>query len=416
MKTITQPLPLKTITPELLSAASKDRGEPEWVLNLRLTALNNYLQLPWPNEKDEHWKRTDLAKLDWDRLLFSFSTTPTNFSIELPEPLKDFPVEWLSLDAAVKTHGERIQNVWAENIRNAAQNKFLSLVLAVANTGSCLIVPKGQVVKAPFQSRLSAGDKNIATFVMNFVFVDEAAEAQFWEETHSADKTSHNFIATFTSIALKENAKANAYFLQSWDQNTSHLQFQNVSQSAFSKYNAIAISLGGKVFHNETTIHLQGQGAENKALGVLFGDEDQNFANWITQNHRAPRTQSDIQYRGALKGKAHAFFTGMVSISKEGQQSDAYQAAKFLLLSKEARADAIPNLEILADDVKCSHGAAVGPVDEDQKFYLQTRGVPPTQAEEIIIQGFLEPVIAEIPSPIVQDQLRTFVEKKIKNQ
>jgi Fe-S cluster assembly protein SufD len=103
----------------------------------------------------------------------------------------------------------------------------------------------------------------------------------------------------------------------------------------------------------------------------------------------------------------------MVSIEKQAQQSDAYQAAKYLLLSKDARADAIPNLEILADDVKCSHGAAVGPVDEDQKYYMQTRGIPPLQAEDIIVEGFFEPVLAELPSEAVQERLRTFVEEKL---
>jgi Fe-S cluster assembly protein SufD len=220
-------------------------------------------------------------------------------------------------------------------------------------------------------------------------------------------------VSSYTLLALKENAKAAFYNLQHWDSRTWHFQFLDVRQAAFSKFNAVTVAVGGRVFRSETNMHLHGQGAENKMLGVLFGEADQNFENWITQNHSAIKTVSDIQYRGALKGSAHSFFSGLVSITKEAQQSNAYQSAKTLLLSREARADAIPNLEILADDVQCSHGAAVGPVDEDQKFYLQSRGIEPRQAEEIIIEGFLEPVIAEVPSPIVQEQLRNFIEEKI---
>jgi Fe-S cluster assembly protein SufD len=161
-------------------------------------------------------------------------------------------------------------------------------------------------------------------------------------------------------------------------------------------------------------LRLQGKGAENKILGVLFGDGQQTFENWVTQLHTAPNTTSDIQYRGALKGSAKSFFSGMVAIAKEAQQSDAYQSSKSLLLSTDARADAIPNLEILADDVKCSHGAAVGPVDEEQKFYLQTRGIPVGEAEEMIVQGFFEPVIAAIDSEAERDRLRLFIEEKLK--
>lgn len=414
MKTLTETPLIKNITVDLLTKLSQEWNEPSWVLNLRRKAFEQYEQLPWPNEKDEHWKRTDLNRLKWETLTLATTPADTFSSFEFPDKLRDTSVEWLTLETAWQTQMERVEKAWSEAIQAATNNKFMLLNLALATSGSCLIVPKGHVVKTPFQSKLKGGDKSTSHFVLNFIFIEEAAEAQLWEETGAIDSDQNHFVSSFTYLKLKENAKAHGYYVQSWPENVSHFQFHHVFQGAFSRYDAIAVALGGSVFHNETVIDLVGQGAENKILGVLFGSQQQNFTNWVTQNHKAPRTQSDIQYRGALKDKAHAFFTGMVAINAEGQLSDAYQAAKFLLLSPEARADAIPNLEILADDVKCSHGAAVGPVDEDQKYYLQTRGIPPAQAEEIIIQGFVEPVIAEVPSPIVQEQLRNFIEAKIK--
>jgi Fe-S cluster assembly protein SufD len=248
-----------------------------------------------------------------------------------------------------------------------------------------------------------------AHFLINFVIIDEGAEAHVWEELEG----SAAFVSSFTSVHLGDNAKGGFYYLQEWSDQTAHFQFQDITQGAYSKFNAVAVEVGGRIFHNETTVNLKGTGAENKVLGLLFGEGNQNFENWVTQNHIATKTTSDIQYRGALKGFSKSFFSGMVSIEKQAQQSDAYQAAKYLLLSKDARADAIPNLEILADDVKCSHGAAVGPVDEDQKYYMQTRGIPPLQAEDIIVEGFFEPVLAELPSEAVQERLRTFVEEKL---
>jgi len=200
----------------------------------------------------------------------------------------------------------------------------------------------------------------------------------------------HRFIAGYTGTYLGANAHAAIYSIEQWDINTVHLKFDEVTQKADSKLNTIAVAMGGRIFRNQTTINLAGRGAENKVLGLLFGSTNQSFENWIIQNHTAPNTTSDIQYRGALDGSAKFFLSGLISIKKQAQRSDAYQSVKNLLLSSSAKAEAIPNLEILADDVKCSHGAAVGPVDEEQKFYLQTRGIPPKKAEEMIIQGFFD--------------------------
>lgn len=447
MKTSFKPSSLKSITPDVLKAFSQERNEPAWVLELRLKALSNHDALPWPGPRDEKWKRLGLDQIAWDKIQFSsaeiqpvaadtlpaelsaFSgppsrtngSAPTRLFVELSqkrwldvqESVRKTGVEWLSLSDALKSKETQLRSAWTKAVENAKDNKFLSLTLALANEGFALFIPKNQQLTAPLQSYITAGQAGAAQFPLNFVFVEDGAEAQVWEELIGKTNATANFISSYTSVQLGENAKASFYYLQHWDNETVHFHFQDVTQKAHSRYNAVEVSVGGKISRGEKTIHLSGANAENKVLGVLFGDSEQNFENWITQNHTAPKTTSDIQYRGALKGKSRSFFSGMVYIAKEGQQSDAYQSAKSMILSPEAKADAIPNLEILADDVKCSHGAAVGPVDEDQKYYLQTRGVSPDKAEDIIVEGFFEPVIAEVPSQAVQDRLRSFVESKL---
>ncbi len=407
MKTLTQLPVLKDISVDWIKDFSKTRNEPSWLLPLRLKAFEQYNALPWPTLRDEKWKRAELNLLSFEKIQFS--------------PTKETPLEkdWLSLEEAVKKNPEPIQKAWSLAIERAKDNKFFLLTLALGNGGSCLFVGKNQN-PAPYHYATSKGERGTAQFPLNFISVDESSHVQIWENLKEADKTDQNgdisFIGSFTSFHLEANANASIYSVQQWDGQTVHFQFQDITQERDSRINAIAVQLGGRVFRNETTIRLQGQGAENKVLGVLFGDEKQNFENWIVQNHTAKKTISDIQYRGALKGTSQSFFSGMVLITKEAQQSDAFQSNKSLLLSKDARADAIPNLEILADDVKCAHGAAVGSVDEDQKYYLQTRGIPPEKAEEMIIQGFFEPVIDELPSEEAQDKLRVFVEEKLRRR
>jgi Fe-S cluster assembly protein SufD len=268
-----------------------------------------------------------------------------------------------------------------------------------------LIVPKGQkmTVDLTVQSQ----------FQLNFLFVEEDAEVTIWERLEGSPNPT-GFLGSCSLYYIGDNAQANFYTIQNWDSNVVHFHYQHLHQFARSRLSTVTVQVGGHVTHIESDIHLNGPAAENKVLGVIFGDQNQTFENWVTQNHISRQTTSDIQYRSALNGASKSFFSGMVYIAKEAQKSDAFQSAKALLLSKEARADAIPNLEILADDVRCSHGAAVGAVDEDQKFYLQTRGIAPTEAEKIIIQGFIEPVIEAVPSGDTQEKLRLFVEEKMK--
>lgn len=446
MKTASSTFSIKSITSDNIITLSKEWREPQWVTDLRLQAFKNFEAQPWPDLKNEKWKRTHPESIAWDKLnLFTSEIKPLTSEADLsalfqdyrngdgnsvptaraytdlaggryqklPDFFKDQNIKWISLEEAIQSESDKIKEGWSYAVEKAKNNKFLSLNLALGNNGSVLILPKGSLVKTPFQSFVGAGSESDAKFLLNFIFLEEAAQADIWEELIGVPDTNPRFVSSYTHVQLKQNAKVSCYYLQHWDNNTSHFQFQDVVQHAFSKFNAIAIGIGGSVFHNEVQIELKGQGAENKVLGVLFGDEKQNFVNWITQNHMAPKTTSDIQYRGALKGHSKSFFSGMVFIDKPAQQSDAYQSAKSLLLSQDAKADSIPNLEILADDVKCSHGAAVGPVDEDQKYYLATRGISSEKAEEIIIQGFFEPVLSEVPSPLIQDRLRNFIEEKI---
>ncbi|HMU75411.1 MAG TPA: SufD family Fe-S cluster assembly protein, partial [Elusimicrobiota bacterium] len=148
-------------------------------------------------------------------------------------------------------------------------------------------------------------------------------------------------------------------------------------------------------------------------VGVFFGDEEQRFTHHTHQDHRAPHTASDLLFKAALRDNARSVYTGMIKIAKEAQKTNAYQASKNILLSKGARANAIPMLEILADDVKCGHGAAVGSLDDDQRFYLMSRGLPREEAERAIVEGFFEDVLQRIPVPGMSDRLRAVLDAKL---
>ena len=156
-----------------------------------------------------------------------------------------------------------------------------------------------------------------------------------------------------------------------------------------------------------------GPGASANLYGLVFGDGDQRFTHHTLQEHQAPRTSSDLLFKSALTDKARSIYTGLIRIEKTAGQSQAYQASKNVLLSRTARANAIPMLEILTDDVKCGHGAAVGGLDDDQRFYLMSRGLNRREAERAMVEGFFEDVIQRVPLPSLHERLRSMIDEKL---
>jgi Fe-S cluster assembly protein SufD len=159
-------------------------------------------------------------------------------------------------------------------------------------------------------------------------------------------------------------------------------------------------------------LHLEGEGAEGKFSGCYFGNESQHFDFHTFQNHVVGNTTSDLLFKGALRGRARTIYQGLIRVHKNAQRSDAYQANRNLILSDKARADSIPSLEIEANDVRCTHGATVGQVDDEQLFYLMARGLAKPDAERLIISGFFEPVLERIPSPTLRALVTEAMDQK----
>jgi Fe-S cluster assembly protein SufD len=174
------------------------------------------------------------------------------------------------------------------------------------------------------------------------------------------------------------------------------------------------VSLGASVARVDLNAELRGAGANSDMLGLYFGDGDQHFDHNTRQDHSAPSSKSDLLYKGALDGRSRAVFRGIIKVHRGAQQTDAYQTNRNLLLSGDARADSLPNLEIEADDVKCSHGASVGELDREHLFYLMSRGLPRPQAERLVVMGFLGEVLARLPLGGVAEKVSRIIEERLR--
>jgi Fe-S cluster assembly protein SufD len=214
-------------------------------------------------------------------------------------------------------------------------------------------------------------------------------------------------------VFLKAGASLRYIHLQRWAPSVAELFTQRVLVERDAQFFNLTVGLGGGLIKANMETALRGTGSRSELLGVFFGGDQQHFDLHTLQDHQAKATFSDLLYKSALMDRSSMITTGLIRIRKEAQKSDAYQAYRNLLLSQGARADSIPMLEIEADDVRCTHGVAVGPIEEDHLFYLMSRGVPLSEAEHLIVEGFFEPVFRRLPVARLKEALITGVTDRL---
>jgi Fe-S cluster assembly protein SufD len=201
--------------------------------------------------------------------------------------------------------------------------------------------------------------------------------------------------------------------LQDWSRDVYHYSNQRAHLAGDAELQWIQTLLGGRTVKTNSYFDLEGSGAQVFAHGFMFGDTRQHFHLHTLQRHRVAHTTSDLLIKGCLKDRARSIYQGLIQVSEGAQRTDAYQANRNLLLSNRARADSIPGLEILANDVRCTHGATIGHVDEEQMHYLMSRGVHRETAQRLIVEGFFSPVLDRIPLEGVRQRLRGEIGRKI---
>ena len=201
--------------------------------------------------------------------------------------------------------------------------------------------------------------------------------------------------------------------LQEWGQGVTHLGVQHTRLSRDVDFRSVAVGFGASLSRVESESALAEPGASSEMLGVFFADGSQHFDHRSEQDHEAPNCTSDLLYKGALRDESRAVYSGWVHVRPGAQKTNAMQTSRNIVLSEHAKADAIPNLEIEANDVRCGHAASVGPVDEETLFYLQSRGIPRAEAERLIVFGFFQEVLDRIPLAEVRDGVSHAIEREL---
>jgi Fe-S cluster assembly protein SufD len=452
-----------TIARETIEDLALKQKTPSWTKDLRLASWEAYLQTPFPTTRDENWRRTVIESLDLSTLKaleFAPSTSGADKSfpacfqsvikhfsqanstlsgicyqgngrpgyIELSDEAKSKGVIFCDIETALANHADLLQPYLAKRNASKENGKFALLTGALFNCGLFLYVPKNVELKSPFVSGIgistcanTSGDFGGAIFPRLIVVAEPESNVSLVHLTGSADTAGDNdcrslpasLSASMVDVFVSDGANVSFVELSQFAQNVYAIGTVHNEVARDGKFTAVNVALGGKQVKSDIYTHLQAQGAASEILGIVLGSHDEHYSFNTIQEHNAPDTKSDINFRVALKDNASSVYQGVIKVDKCAQKTDAYQSNKNLLLGAGAKADSIPRLEILADDVKCSHGATVGPVDPEQLFYLASRGLPEKIAEELIVLGFFKKVLDKLTVDGAADWLVEAVSQKI---
>jgi Fe-S cluster assembly protein SufD len=277
---------------------------------------------------------------------------------------------------------------------------------AFAEEGGVLIVPKGVVVEKPIEvMNVLAGEK-ITVFPHLLIIAEDNSRLSFVNSYSSPSQDDSGLAVAAMELFVKQGAKVNFITVNDWSPNVAHFEVQRHLAAKDAEVKNLVTTLGSGFTRMNVEAVLGEQGAKSEMLGLWVGGDRQKFDHRTLQEHRAPNCHSNVLYKGALLDKARTIYAGLIQVDKVAQQTDAYQTNRNMVLSDDARADTIPMLEIEANDVRCSHGATVGQIEFEHLFYLMSRGIPPVEAEKLIVFGFFEEVLNEMPVPVVSEELR----------
>ncbi len=427
-------------TEENLVRLLERRDDPDWVVTRRRDAWELFRTKPMPTLQDEEWRRTDIRSLKLDaytpagledapdtasasafaphlaRGQFGGSVLQVDgqfAAAELSAELARKGVLFCSMDEAVRRHRALVEPYLLTRAVDPAYDKFSALHAAFWVGGAFLYVPRGVRVDQPlyFLSGLSAAASSDLSHTL--VVLEADAEATIFQEQASLPHPRSALHAGAIELFVGDGARLVYVNLQNWDDQVWHFAHQRglVARNGYLQW--IVGGLGSRLAKVNQEVVLEGSGAEAQVNGVMFTTGRQHLSYHTRQVHRADHTRSDLLYRGALKDRSRIVWRGMIRVEPGAQKTDAYQKNDNLVLSENARADSIPGLEIEADDVRCTHGATAGRVDDEQVFYAMARGLTRKEAMHLIVEGFFATVLERVPSDEVRGALQSAVATKL---
>ncbi len=412
--------------------------EPTWLAKRRAAGLDQFNNLPLPTARDEAWRFASVGKLSIDD--FNPVETPATTTLDaLTERsvlvtaragravfVDDAParfegvsaeliaqgVIYLPIAEAIEQHPELMEQYFLQESTELGSKKFFGLHAATVKAGTLLYVPKGVQIANPIVNYYWTSAERAAVFPHTLIIAEDNANVSVVDLFFSETEANEALNVSVSNIHAGAGAHVFRKIVQDWNEKTVSFQLDTIVAERDAQVKNIAVNIGAQRARFESQTRIEGAGADVKMYSLTVAEETQEFDQRTFQTHNAPNAVSDLLYKNALLDNSRTIFSGLIKVAEGAQQTDAYQTNRNLLLDPTAEANALPGLEILANDVRCSHGATTGNVDQAELFYMMQRGIPRRVAMQLMVFGFFEEVIEKIESDELADNLRQLIHKK----
>lgn len=406
---------------------------PSWFSQQQEEAWETFQALPTPTRHDELWRFSNLKSLDLSRwhpvssptdakALLARSKGNHDLAAKLvfandqliSQEIKKLPpgVLLVSLEEAARNHAELLKNYFMKHPALLGSAKIAALHRAYLKTGAFLYVPHGVKIEKPIELwHWSEGD-HVATFPHTLIVCEEGSSVSVIDH-FSSMKNEASFVAGVHDLVVKENATLKYVAAQDWSYETVafHLNTTDVAKNALATM--LQLNLGGSYVRTESNSRLLEEGARSVMLAINPMDRAREMDQRTFQDHVAPNATSDLLYHNALSDRARSVFSGLIKVGTAAHETDAYQKVRNLMLSDEAEANSMPGLEILADRVRCSHGATSGELNPDELFYMMARGISSSMAAKLIVRGFFEQVLERLEETKLEKYLGEVLDERL---
>jgi len=388
--------------------AERRSWEPGWLADFRKESWEKAQELSQHSIKNEHWRFSPKSRFSLSRIQ-EIANPKESLHIDGSSSAESIVCE--NLDGMILDQPNLISSIPnLEGPQLGAEDIFL-WGNCFAESGYYLQVPKSSHLTNPITFNFFTPPSGSIVFHKNMVELEPFAEAFLIEKVRSANASDAGTTANLTHIHLGEGAKLHRLVIQECSADSTHFLFENFHLDRGSSLHTTALHLGSSQTRVESKGNLNGEGADFSYHSLFLGHDQQLFDQRTLQHHTAPHCRSNLLCKNALFGESRSVFSGLIKVDEAAQHTDAYQTNRNLLLNSSAEANSLPGLEILANEVKCSHGATTSRIDEQELYYLQSRGIPRNTAERMISLGFLSEVIQSIASDSTKEMALETLEK-----
>jgi Fe-S cluster assembly protein SufD len=376
---------------------------PDWLADRRSKGASLIETLELPTSKVKGWEFTDLKGLDLD----AYSPAPAQAEISGGND----EVVVMPLEQALSDHPELLREHLGSLV--PAEDPFVARNEANWTDGVLVFVPRNVVCEEAIRVRLDLNSPGTATYWRTLIVLEEGAQAEVWEHYGSESDETDALLNTVVELSVGRNANLHYIATQDISEKAWLFSSQRSEIGRDGKLDWASLGFGGGSGKVRMTTNLSGQGSQARVTGGYAGGNGQHLDYDTLQEHAAEDTFSDLAFRGVLAQSSTAVWRGMIKVDEGAQRTDAFQECRNMLLSSDAHADAIPGLEILADDVACTHAAAIAQVDKDQLFYLNSRGLSEEESRSLVVEGFLQALVERLAEGPVREEIASRIEQRL---